>query len=419
MNLVVIGAQWGDEGKGKIIDILAPKFHLIVRYQGGENAGHTVIFNGKKVVLHTIPSGIIRDGVVSLIGNGVVVHPPTLLNEIKDLEASGIRVNGKLKVSRNAHIVLPFHKEVERLSEKKRERRKIGTTGKGIGPCYEDKYGRRGIRVGDLVDEDVLKEKLNIIFSEKYENFASGKEDLLEKLKGYGKIFYPMLVDSVAFINSFVKEGKRILFEGAQGSLLDIDFGTYPYVTSSNSSAAGVSSGSGISPRFIDQVLGVVKLYTTRVGEGPFPTEIKGKLGEYIREKGKEFGSTTGRPRRCGWLDLFSLKYSMGLNGFSGISLMKLDVLDGMDEIKVGIGYKLNGNLMSSFLPDPYILDRIKPVYKTFKGWKKKTRGIRKISDLPPEALNYIKFIQDYLETKVWFISTGPSRKEIITLEDI
>ncbi len=419
MNLVVIGAQWGDEGKGKIIDILAPKFHLIVRYQGGENAGHTVIFNGKKVVLHTIPSGIIRDGVVSLIGNGVVVHPPTLLNEIKDLEASGIRVNGKLKVSRNAHIVLPFHKEVERLSEKKRERRKIGTTGKGIGPCYEDKYGRRGIRVGDLVDEDVLKEKLNIIFSEKYENFASGKEDLLEKLKGYGKIFYPMLVDSVAFINSFVKEGKRILFEGAQGSLLDIDFGTYPYVTSSNSSAAGVSSGSGISPRFIDQVLGIVKLYTTRVGEGPFPTEIKGKLGEYIREKGKEFGSTTGRPRRCGWLDLFSLKYSMGLNGFSGISLMKLDVLDGMDEIKVGIGYKLNGNLMSSFLPDPYILDRIKPVYKTFKGWKKKTRGIRKISDLPPEALNYIKFIQDYLETKVWFISTGPSRKEIITLEDI
>ncbi len=418
MNLVVIGAQWGDEGKGKVIDILSKKFHLVVRFQGGENAGHTVITGEKKIILHTIPSGIIR-GIPSLIGNGVVIHPPTLLEEIKALEENGIDVRRYLKISRNAHIVLPIHREAERISEERRKGRKIGTTGKGIGPAYEDKYGRRGIRVGDLERKEILKEKLEVLFSEKYMDFEVEREELLDQLLEYGEYILPLSVDSVHYINFFIKEGKNILFEGAQGTLLDIDFGTYPYVTSSNSSAAGVSSGAGVSPRFIDEVLGITKLYTTRVGAGPFPTEIRGSLQEFIRGKGGEFGATTGRPRRCGWLDLFALKYSATVNGISALALMKLDVLDELDEIKVAVQYKHRGSIMESYLPDPYILEEVEPVYRTFKGWKKSTRGVSDIKDLPVEAKDYINFIKDFLEIDVWLISTGPSREETIILKDI
>lgn len=418
MNLVVIGAQWGDEGKGKVIDILSGKFHLVVRFQGGENAGHTVITGERKIVLHTIPSGIIR-GVSSLIGNGVVIYPPTLLMEIKALEENNIDVRKHLRISRNAHIVLPIHREAERLSEEMRKGKRIGTTGKGIGPAYEDKYGRRGIRVGDLEREDVLRDKLDVLFSEKYRDFKVDKEELLEQLLNYAEYILPLSVDSVHYVNTFIKEGKSVLFEGAQGTLLDIDFGTYPYVTSSNSSAAGVSSGAGISPRFIDEVLGIIKLYTTRVGAGPFPTEIKGNLQEFIRNKGGEFGATTGRPRRCGWLDLFALRYSVTVNGISALALMKLDVLDDLEEIKVAVQYRYRGSLLKSYLPDPYILKEVEPVYKTLKGWKKRTRGINNLEELPQRARDYINFIKDFLETEVWLISTGPSREETIILKDI
>jgi len=418
MNLVVIGAQWGDEGKGKVIDILSGKFHLVVRYQGGENAGHTVISSGRKVVLHTIPSGILK-GIPSLIGNGVVIHPPTLIDEIASLESIGINVKDNLKISRSAHLVLPIHREAERISEEMRGGKKIGTTRKGIGPAYEDKYGRRGIRVGDLEREDVLKEKIEVLLEEKYRGFPVRKEELFEWLLKYREPVLSLVVDSVSYINSMVKEGKNILFEGAQGTLLDIDFGTYPYVTSSNSSAAGVSNGAGISPRFIDGILGIAKLYSTRVGAGPFPTELKGNVGKFIREKGGEFGATTGRPRRCGWLDLFALKYSVTLNGFTGVALMKLDVLDNLDEIKVAVAYRYRGKNMGSFIPDPYILEEVEPVYRTFKGWQTNTRGTRSFDELPQRAKDYIKFIKDYLETEIWLVSTGPSSEETIILKDI
>lgn len=418
MNLIVIGAQWGDEGKGKIIDIISGKFHLVVRFQGGENAGHTVITDGRKIVLHTIPSGIIR-GIPSLIGNGVVIHPPTLLMEMKALEENNIDVRKHLRISRNAHIVLPIHREAERLSEEMRKGKRIGTTGKGIGPAYEDKYGRRGIRVGDLEREDVLKDKLDVLFFEKYRDFKINKGELLEELLNYAQHILPLSVDSVHYINTFIREGKSILFEGAQGTLLDIDFGTYPYVTSSNSSAAGVSSGAGVSPRYIDEVLGITKLYTTRVGAGPFPTEIKGNLQEFLRNKGGEYGATTGRPRRCGWLDLFALKYSITVNGISALALMKLDVLDELEEIKVAVQYKYRGSLLKSYLPDPYILEEVEPVYKTLKGWKTRTMGIANLEELPQRAKDYINFIRDFLETEIWLISTGPSREETIILKDI
>jgi len=418
MNLVVIGAQWGDEGKGKVIDILSGKFHLVVRYQGGENAGHTVISSGRKVILHTIPSGILK-GIPSLIGNGVVIHPPTLIDEIASLESIGINVKDNLKISRSAHLVLPIHREAERISEEMRGGKKIGTTRKGIGPAYEDKYGRRGIRVGDLEREDVLKEKIEVLLEEKYRGFPVRKEELFEWLLKYREPVLSLVVDSVSYINSMVKEGKNILFEGAQGTLLDIDFGTYPYVTSSNSSAAGVSNGAGISPRFIDGILGIAKLYSTRVGAGPFPTELKGNVGKFIREKGGEFGATTGRPRRCGWLDLFALKYSVTLNGFTGVALMKLDVLDNLDEIKVAVAYRYRGKNMGSFIPDPYILEEVEPVYRTFKGWQTNTRGTRSFDELPQRAKDYIKFIKDYLETEIWLVSTGPSSEETIILKDI
>ncbi len=412
MNLVVVGAQWGDEGKGKIIDILSPHFSLVVRYQGGENAGHTVVEGGRKIVLHTIPTGIVR-GVVSLIGNGTVIYPPTLFREMEELRRAGVEVESYLKISKTAHVVLPLHRRVEKISEARRKDKKIGTTGKGIGPAYEDKYGRRGIRVGDLLHREVLEEKLEILFGEKYRE-ESPDENLVDELLSWGEKLSPMMVDGPYFVNSYRRAGKNILFEGAQGTLLDVDFGTYPYVTSSNSSAAGISAGSGLSPRFVDRVLGIGKFYTTRVGEGPFPTEMDGPVGERIRERGGEFGATTGRPRRCGWLDLVALKYSAMVNGFSGLALMKLDVLDGLDSIRVGVEYKLDGKPLEVFPPEPYLLERVEVVYETLRGWRKPTRGIQRLEELPPEALDYLKFVEEHLSLPIWFVSTGPSRDEII-----
>ncbi len=412
MNLVVVGAQWGDEGKGKIIDLLSPYFQLVVRYQGGENAGHTVVEGGRKLVLHTVPTGVVR-GVTSLIGGGTVVHPPTLFREMEELRQAGIEVASYLRISKSAHVVLPIHRQAERISESRRKEKKIGTTGKGIGPAYEDKFGRRGVRVGDLLYRKVIEEKLGILFTEKYREEAP-EPGLLEELLSWGEKLSPMMVDGAYFVNSYLREGKNILFEGAQGTLLDVDFGTYPYVTSSNSSAAGVSSGAGLSPRFIDHVLGIGKFYSTRVGEGPFPTEISGEIGRRLRERGGEFGATTGRPRRCGWLDLVALKYSTVVNGFSGLALMKLDVLDGLKTIKVAAKYRLDGKEIDFFPPDPYILEKVEVVYETLPGWDSSTRGVRELSRLPRRALDYLEFIEDYLSVPIWFVSTGPSRDEVI-----
>ncbi len=411
MILAVVGAQWGDEGKGKIIDILTPEFDLVVRYQGGENAGHTVVEGGRKIILHTVPTGIVR-GKLSLIANGTVVYPPTLFKEMEELRSAGIDVENYLRISKTAHVVLPIHREAERRSEERRGEKRIGTTRKGIGPAYEDKYGRRGIRVGDLLHREVLEEKLSILFSEKYREMTPPK-DLLETLLSWGNSLAPLMVDGPSLVNSYLREGKNILFEGAQGTLLDVDFGTYPYVTSSNSSAAGVSAGAGISPRFLDHVLGIAKFYATRVGEGPFPTEIRGEEGVRIRKKGGEFGATTGRPRRCGWLDLVALKYSAVINGFSGLALMKLDVLDGFEKVRVGVGYLYKGKKLDSFPPDPYVLREVEVIYRDFPGWDS-TKGKRHMDELPREAMEFLKFIEEFLEVPVWFVSTGPSREEVI-----
>lgn len=418
-NVAIIGAQWGDEGKGKIVDLLAPSFDIVARFQGGNNAGHTVKIGEEKIVLHTIPSGILHPHITAVIGNGVVVSPPTLEKEIENLRNKNIKVDSNLKISKYAHVILPYHLEWEKYSEEKRGKLKIGTTHKGIGPCYEDKYGRRGIRMKDLLNEDLLREKLEVAFQEKYYSFNLKLEELLKTYLNYGKKFEKYIDDTAVFLNKKIKEGKRILFEGAQGTLLDIDFGTYPFVTSSNSSAAGIASGLGISPKHVNKIIAVAKAYTTRVGSGPFPTEEKGEVGIALREKGHEYGSTTGRPRRCGWLDLVALKYSFMVNDFDYIALTKIDVLDEFEEIKVAVAYSYKNGRLENFPPEPEVLEEVKPVYRTFKGWKKSTRGAKDIYTLPQEALDYIKFIEDFLEKPIWLISTGPARDEYILLREL
>ncbi len=418
-NIAIIGAQWGDEGKGKIVDLLAPSFDIVARYQGGNNAGHTVRVGGDKIVLHLIPSGILHKHVTSVIGNGVVISLPTLEQEINSLRQKGIEIGDNLKISKYAHVILPYHLQWEKYSEEKRGKLRIGTTHKGIGPCYEDKYGRRGIRMKDLLDEQLLRSKLEVALNEKYSSFHLDLEKLVSFCLDYGRKFESYLEDTSLYLNEKIKEGKRILFEGAQGTLLDVDFGTYPFVTSSNSSAAGIASGLGISPKQVHTIVAVAKVYTTRVGSGPFPTEEKGTVGELLREKGHEYGSTTGRPRRCGWLDLVALRYASMINDFDYIALTKIDVLDGFDEIKVAVAYSYKGSRLETFPPEPEILQEVKPVYRTFKGWKDRTRGAKELSQLPQQARDYIKFIEDFLERPIWLISTGPSREEYITLRDL
>ena len=388
---VIVGSQWGDEGKGKIVDILSERYEIVVRYQGGANAGHTVIIGDNKFVLHLIPSGILREKVICVIGNGVVIDPKALLDEIQQLESVGINIKGRLFISQNAHLIMPYHKLLDSINESGAS--KIGTTGRGIGPCYIDKYARKGIRIIDLLDKKVLEEKIKFNIEEKNNLFKKvySQQELLD-------------------------EGKSILLEGAQGALLDVDHGTYPYVTSSSPTSGGACTGSGIPPTKITDVIGIVKAYTTRVGLGPFPTELLDEDGERLRTIGAEFGATTGRPRRCGWYDAFLVNYSRLINGIGKAAITKLDVLDSFDNIKVCVGYEINGKRLKSFPTDVNRISQAVPVYETLPGWKSKISQAKSYNELPSEAKSYLEFIAKQSGYKIGIISVGPKRSQTIEL---
>jgi adenylosuccinate synthase len=416
-NIVILGAQWGDEGKGKVIDIFTRKVDFVVRYQGGNNAGHTVVIDNDEFILHLIPSGILHKRKICIIGNGVVVDPKALLDEIGMLKKRGIDVDGRLLVSENAHVIFPYHRRLDELKEAKR--RKIGTTKKGIGPCYADKVARSGIRVADLLDPVVLKEKLlnnleekNAILDKIYGVSGFSFEELYSEYLDYAKEIRKYVCNTTVVLNDAIKKRKRILFEGAQGTLLDVDHGTYPFVTSSNSTAGGASTGTGIGPTKIGKVIGVVKAYTTRVGEGPFPTEFTKDLMERIRQKGKEFGATTGRPRRCGWFDSVIVNHSVMVNGIDEIVVTKLDVLDDLDSIKICTAYKFEGKTYNEFPTNGRVLAGCEPVYEELPGWKEDTTKVISYLKLPGNARNYLRRIQNLLKTRIVLISVGCDRKQ-------
>ncbi len=416
---VLVGLQWGDEGKGKIVDILSPEYDIVTRYQGGANAGHTIVFQGKKYILHLIPSGIFTKGIKCVIGNGTVIDPEALLEEINVVEKEGIDLKGRLFISRDAHIILPYHKIIDAINESKTD--KIGTTKKGIGPAYYDKYARRGIKISDLEITHILKEKidknlnyLQSIFSDSNELKDITVESIYENLMNQYNEFKQYVSFTQKLLNDSIKDGKSILLEGAQGALLDVDFGTYPYITSSHPTSGGACTGSGIPPNKITNVIGIFKAYTTRVGEGPFPTELFDECGKKISEIGAEFGATTGRPRRCGWLDLVALKYACSVNGVNELVITKSDVLDSFDEIFVCTDYKIGDVTTNEFHTNVNILKFAKPIYKSFKGWCVTINKINKFTDLPSEYLEYIKFIENYIGIEIKYISTGASREEII-----
>ena len=423
-NIVVLGTQWGDEGKGKIIDLIAPSFEVVARSQGGHNAGHTVYIDGKKIVLHLIPSGILRSDKLCLIGNGVVINPEAFLEELAGLEAFGVKINDNIAISKKAHLILPYHSLVEKISEQERGARKIGTTSRGIGPAYQDKAARLGIRAGDLLNLPVLKEKIEQNVAEKNIYLTNFGEDRLnaltvyEQYAAYAVRLERYIKDVSLILDDCFKQGKSVLFEGAQGTLLDIDHGTYPYVTSSNSTVGGVCTGLGIGPDKIDAVIGITKAYTTRVGGGPFPTEIPGEAGRRLMEKGNEFGATTGRPRRCGWFDAVAVAYSCRINSAKTIVLTKPDVLDSLDEIQVCVGYKYNGKNLRSFPSEIWELEKVEPQYKKVKGWKKPVRGIREYSSLPQAFKDYVNLIEDLVQADVAVISTGQERKESVLIRE-
>ncbi len=416
-NIVIVGAQWGDEGKGKVIDLFAPKVDFIVRYQGGNNAGHTVVIGEDEFILHLVPSGILHKGKICVIGNGVVIDPKALLDEIETLEKKGIEIDGRLLVSEEAHVIFPYHKRLDEIKEEKKG--KIGTTKKGIGPCYADKVARLGIRVIDLLDEATLKEKLhnnleekNAILTKIYMQEAFDFETIYREYLNYAKCIKKYVCDTAATLNDAIRKKKRILFEGAQGTLLDVDHGTYPFVTSSNSTAGGASTGTGVGPTKIDKVIGVVKAYTTRVGEGPFPTEFTKDLMGRIRQKGKEFGATTGRPRRCGWFDSLIVKHSIMINGIDEIVVTKLDVLDDLDSLKICTAYRFEGKVYNGFSSDVKVLTGCEPIYEELPGWKKDTTKITSYLKLPSNAKNYLKRIQVLLKTKIVLVSVGSDRRQ-------
>jgi adenylosuccinate synthase len=401
---IVVGAQWGDEGKGKIIDILAQDADIIVRYQGGNNAGHTVVVGEEQYILHLVPSGIFHRGKLCIIGNGVVIDPEALLNEIEGLRKKGVKVDGNLLISEASHVIFPYHKVMD-----KRRGAKIGTTGRGIGPCYVDKMARCGIRMIDLVNKKSLRRKLeaNIEGSTEFDFNKIYREYL-----DYGKKIKKYLTNVSLVLNKAITKKKRILFEGAQGTLLDIDHGTYPYVTSSSATAGGALTGTGVGPTHIDKVIGVVKAYTTRVGEGPFPTEFQEELMEKIRSKGKEFGATTGRPRRCGWFDAVIVKHAVIVNGLSEITVTKLDVLDEMEKIKICTGYKYNGKMYQDFPADIDILENCEPIYEEHKGWLEDTTLVTRYRDLPRNAKAYLGCLSKLLGIKISMVSVGSKREQ-------
>lgn len=423
-SLIILGSQWGDEGKGKIVDLLAKDFDYVVRYQGGSNAGHTVIANGKKYTLHLIPSGILHEGVKNIISNGVVVNLDELLKEMEQVSDVVKDFKDKLYISDRCHIVFPYHKILDSLTEKSKGKDKVGTTLKGIGPAYMSKYARTGIRMVDLFDKEYFRLRLEKAFNEAKEiaekvygeTFNIDLETLYENtLTNFEKV-KDLVVDTSYLLDKVMREGKKVLFEGAQGTMLDVDMGTYPFVTSSNASALGICNGTGVAPKLIGQarVFGVSKAYTTRVGEGPFPTELLDGIGEKLREEGNEYGSTTGRPRRCGWLDLVALRFACRINGIDGLIITKLDVLDGFEEIKVCVAYEYNGNKITELPASLKILSECKPVYKVMKGWKTSTKGLKDINKLPENAKEFIKVIEEETGVKVVMLSTGPERSEYI-----
>lgn len=423
-NVIILGAQWGDEGKGKMVDLFSDRFQIVARYQGGHNAGHTVFIGDRKFVLKLIPSGILRPGVRAVIGNGVVVDPSALLDEMKMLEDLGIRVQDQLSISNRAHVIFPFHRLAEKISEGRADRVAIGTTSRGIGPCYEDKIGRRGIRMADLVDGHN--------YDDLYENLAADKatiakafhiEDTInfdgirQQYQEFGQRLRPMVCDTSKLLNDAIAAGQSVLFEGAQGTMLDIDHGTYPFVTSSSATAGGACTGTGVPPTKIDGVIGVSKAYITRVGSGPFASEAKDEAGDRIRKAGNEFGSVTGRPRRCGWFDVPLLRYTAMVNGFDSLIVTKLDILDELDEIPVCIGYKCGGVQMVEMPATNRGLEAIEPVYQMLPGWRQQTRGVSRFEDLPDKAKNYLAFLEKSTGVEVGSVSTGPERTETIIVK--
>ena len=418
----MLGAQWGDEGKGKIVDLLTPHFSTVARYQGGHNAGHTVYVQGKKFVLHLIPSGILHPGVACVIGNGVVIDPQALFKEVDDLARMGIDVDGRLIVSEKAHLILPYHRELDVLSEARRGERKIGTTSRGIGPAYEDKIGRRGIRVCDLLgDRDALAHEVRENVSARNHMIKETTlewQPVLDQLLTYGERIRPWVADVSLFLSKNIAEGKRIMFEGAQATHLDIDHGTYPFVTSSNASVGGICTGLGVPPRAIQGVLGVAKAYTTRVGEGPLPTELSGTLADRLRESGQEYGASTGRPRRCGWYDAVVVRYAARINGLDALALTKLDVLDGLPEVKICVGYTIRSRVISEFPADLRLLSAGEPQYETLPGWSEPTRGVTDVAKLPANAQRYVRRLEEVSGIRCGIISTGSDRNETIVVKD-
>ena len=420
---VLVGSQWGDEGKGKVVDILSERYDIVVRYQGGANAGHTIKIKDKQFIFHLIPSGILHENVTCVIGNGVVVDPRALLDEIELLQQNGYDIEGRLLISQNAHLIMPYHKLLDSISESGEN--KIGTTGRGIGPCYIDKYARKGIKIIDLLDKDELAKKIRQNLKEKnnllkniYHREELDVEKIIEEYSAFDKAIDPYVADVPNFLNRSINEGKSILMEGAQGALLDVDHGTYPYVTSSNPTSGGACTGTGIPPTKITDVFGIVKAYTTRVGLGPFPTELTDETGERLREIGAEFGATTGRPRRCGWFDAFLVKYSATINGISKAAITKLDVLSEFDEIKVCVGYELNGKKLNTFPSTASILEKVTPVYETLPGWKQDISKARSYDELPSETKDYLKFISEKAGFEISIVSVGPRRSETIILDN-
>ncbi len=425
VNVTVIGAQWGDEGKGKIVDWLSSKADIVVRFQGGNNAGHTIVVNKKKIALSLLPSGIIRDNKISVIGNGVVVNPRALIEEIEKLKKSGIKITEKnLLISENACLIFSFHKEIDKIREAQKGKNKIGTTGRGIGPAYEDKVGRRAIRFCDLDDERVLSNKIeNLINFHNIVLKGLGSklltvDEIVKEINSYKKKIFKYIGRVSPLINDARVSGKKILFEGAQGVLLDIDHGTYPFVTSSNTVPGSASTGSGVPLKSLGFILGIVKAYNTRVGSGPFPSELNDEIGRKLGEIGNEFGTVTGRQRRCGWFDAVITKHSADISGMNGIALTKLDVLDTFEEVKICIGYRLNGKMIDYFPSSETMQSSLEPIYETHKGWMESTQGAKSWSDLPALAIKYVRRIEELLETQVSILSTSPKREDTILVKD-
>jgi len=425
-RVVVVGAQWGDEGKGKVVDIFSESADVVVRFQGGNNAGHTIVVDGKKYILHLIPSGVLHQNKTCIIGNGVVVDPGVLLEEIDSVKAAGFMHNdSKLLISENAHLIMPWHKALDHAREAAKGSKKIGTTMRGIGPAYEDKAARRGIRAGDILKKDKFVtavrhslEEANTLLEYHYKKPTLKADDIIAEYLKYAPRLSKYITDTTLYLYKEIKRGRNILFEGAQGTLLDIDHGTYPFVTSSNTVTGGVLTGAGVGPRAIDSVIGIIKAYATRVGAGPFPTELDDDTGARLREVGAEFGATTGRPRRCGWLDVVALRRAAMLNGLTGIAITKLDVLRGFRKIKLCTSYRYKGRTLEEFPSDAEVLSQCKPVYEEIDGWKEETKDVRLMEDLPSAALKLVKRIETLLDTPAVLVSVGPQRIETIIVKN-